>query len=156
LPATHLTLPCCLSLTAGILCFQDFATFKEVVPSFLFLIGTAGSLVGVVVLSKKEAATEGKDGDKDEQSKAGDEFRIGDGKTASGVDANGANDANGADDADDANDAHDDTAGHFLPSDAKKRWNLLKNVRSAVKMVTVHEGYLLKRSSGKIKRWQRR
>jgi drug/metabolite transporter (DMT)-like permease len=45
-----------LATAAGILCFQDYATFTSAVPSFLFLVGAIGSLVGVVVLSKKEAS----------------------------------------------------------------------------------------------------
>jgi hypothetical protein len=43
---------------AGILCFQDYGTFHSALPSFLFLVGAIGSLVGVVVLSMKEASAE--------------------------------------------------------------------------------------------------
>jgi drug/metabolite transporter (DMT)-like permease len=43
---------------AGILCFQDFKTFENALNSFLFVIGALGSLVGVVLLSQKEAAAE--------------------------------------------------------------------------------------------------
>jgi hypothetical protein len=137
-----------LATAAGILCFQDFATFEKVLPSLAFLVGAMGSMVGVVVLSQKEAA--GEDAGSFRKKKAADETDV----EAFGSTLRIGDEAPSAKELEDA-----DAASTTGPSAAKKRWNLLKSVRSvvtAVKMVTVHEGYLLKQSSGKVKRWQRR
>ena len=46
------------------MCFQDFATFNHPWKALLFLIGALGSLVGVVVLSKKETVGDSEDSGK--------------------------------------------------------------------------------------------
>ena len=47
--AIYYVLNTLLATAAGILCFQDFATFNHPWKALLFLVGALGSLVGVVV-----------------------------------------------------------------------------------------------------------
>jgi hypothetical protein len=60
-----------LATIAGILCFQDFATFEETLNWILFVAGVLLSLVGVVILGQKEGSGEAEAQAKAEENQEG-------------------------------------------------------------------------------------